>query len=282
MSQYLTRRGLLAGSALAPLLSARDHHPSNAQGAPLSLTNPTPTEKMQRVLRAWELTDKPMGLAPGVSVDEFVEAERLLGWAIPETMRMLYERGNGYFSSFGVTNLWPLSSGDPEALSLLTGSDMYRTWEWPIPEELVLFGDSGGEEAYGLWMPETGTGEPVIVELGECFDPACLAIVGDDLASFLLGRSADWLLLVLSDFSDTNPMLDVLGVPAELRVFETRVVGTAPDIYGQPVDIVQIDEEVTLKLFGWANPGLPDPLPDAYERPMTADEINAFVASRDG
>ena len=280
MSQYLTRRGLLAGSALAPLLSARDHHPSNAQGAPLSLTEPTPTEKMQRVLDAWELSGEQMGLAPGVSGDEISEAERTLGWTLPDTMRMLYERGNGYFSSFGVTNLWSLRSDDPEGLSLVTGSDLYRAWEWPIPEELVLFGDSGAEEAYGLWMPDTSTGEPVIVELGECFDPACLAIVGDDLASFLLGRSADWFLLVLSDFYDTAPMLDVLGVPAELRVFEKRVVGTAPDIYGQPIDIVHIDDEVTHRLFRWANPGLPDPLPDSYEHSMTPAEINAFVASR--
>ena len=74
-------------------------------------------------------------------------------------------------------------------------------------------------------------------------------------------------------------MLDVLGVPPELREFESRVVGSMPDIYGQPHDVVHIDEEVTLRLFRWANPGLPDPMPETYESPMTVDEINEYVAS---
>ena len=131
MPQYLTRRSFLISSTTASVLATRKRHTANAQGNTLTLTNSTPTEKMQRVLEAWELSGEQMGLSKGVSEEDISGAERHLGWALPDTVRMLYERANGYFGSLGVVNLWPLSTDDPNGLSLVAGSDKYRAWQWP-------------------------------------------------------------------------------------------------------------------------------------------------------
>ncbi len=272
-----TRRALLAAgmAAASPIRIAR--------GEEATVTPTTeglsPTEKLQRVIEAWKLSGEPMGLAPGVSAAEIHEAELQLGWSIPGSLRSLYELGNGFFGSFGVINLWALQSTSNKEASLVFGTAWHRSVGWPLPEELVLFGDEGADNMYGIWMPGSSE-EPIVVECGACFEEPCMAVAGDDIPSFLLGHSADYFLTTASDFYDVEPMLDVLGLPAELRSFEREAMGSITATDGRELGVVYIDPEVSLRLIRWANSGLPDREPDPYDRNWTVDQINEFVANR--
>ena len=278
MTIAMTRRALLAAGMATAASPIRIAKGEGATVTPIT-EGLSPTEKMQRVIEAWKLSGEPMGLAPSVSAAEIREAEEQLGWSIPGSLRTLYELGNGFFGSFGVINLWALQSSSNKEVSLVFGTAWHRSVGWPLPEELVLFGDEGADNMYGIWMPGSSE-EPIVVECGACFEDPCMAVAGDDIPSFLLGHSADYFLTTASDFYETEPMLDVLGVPAELRSFEREPMGsiTAPD--GRELGVVYIDPEVSLRLIRWANPGLPDPEPDPYDRSWTVDQINEFVASR--
>ena len=241
--------------------------------------NPSPAEKMQRVLKALKLFGEQVPDAvdvPGASVEEIAEAERLIGRPFPSTMRQLYAAHNG---SQRIVNCWPLLSDEAVALTVVSGSDLYRSWEWPVPPELLLFADDGSESAYGLWIFENSGLEPIVVELGEGEDS--YAIVGDDLASFLLGQAAVYFVLEGSEWYDTASMINALGIPLDLRAFERNVVGQHPDIHGNLLDIADVGEEVYLNLIRWANPRLPHPSLEPFDHLMTVEEINQFVATRE-
>src|SRR4051794_13472368 len=99
--------------------------------------------RMQQVLDAWalatEICDRPTG---GASADEIADAERILGRALPPATRELYAAHDG--GEFVASNLQilPLQKG---ILALTTASDQYRSWQWPIPPEMVVFGGNGSE-----------------------------------------------------------------------------------------------------------------------------------------
>jgi SMI1/KNR4 family protein SUKH-1 len=280
MSSATTRRALLAAglaAAASPIRIAR------AEGAfvPPTTEGMSPTEKLQRVLRALELfgIERPDAKdLPGATNEELAEAERLLGFPLPATMRQFYGAHNGS----QIWGFWPLQQLDQSELpSVVTGTEQYRQWRYPVPQELFLFGDSGSESAYGLWITEVDRGtEPVVVEMGDDEEP-CLTIVGDDLASFLLGRMAIYFVIDPPYEYDAASVVEILGVPQELRHFERKVVDKTVDRLGNPIDIIYVDEEEAHRsLVRWANPSMPHPAIFGYEFLMTVDEINEFVASR--
>jgi hypothetical protein len=53
--------------------------------------------------------------------------------------------------------------------------------------------------------------------------------------------------------------------------------------YGLPEELSSLDEdgseEEFFAILGWANPGLPDPRPDPYERGLTAAQVGEFARS---
>jgi hypothetical protein len=277
----LSRRTLLSGGIAAgiagvrpALIDAQESHP------PMTEATPTPVEKMQRVLKAVELFGELVPSAKdarGASGEEIAQAERLLGHSLPETMRQLYLAHDG---SQRIVTCWPLIADGDDALSVVRGSAGYRIWHWPVPTEMMLFADDGSESALGLWKANESEIEPIVVELGECFEEPCLAVVGDDLASFLLGRAAIYFVLEGSDWNDTGPMIEALGIPVELRKPGREFIGTTQDIHGNSIGVEYVGEEAYLDLIRWANPGLPDPDPDPYRRSWSVDQINEFVASR--
>jgi hypothetical protein len=118
-----------------------------------------------------------------------------------------------------------------------------------------MIGGNGSDDLFGLWLPGDDEARPLAVQVGETFEPASFAVVGDDLESFLAGWTAYYLLL-LGDEIDVGPALDALGVPAQLRV-QSSGLG---------------DEDLDA-LLAWASPHLPDVHPDPYERGLTADDL---------
>jgi hypothetical protein len=149
LTPTVSRRTLLSGGIAAGVAGVQTASIC-AQEGHSPMTEPTPVDKMQRVLRALELFGEQVPDArdaPAASKGEIAEAERLLGRQLPETMRLLYEAHNG---SQRIVTCWPLTSESDEALSVVTGSELYRRWHWDVPRELFLFGDSGSESAFGL------------------------------------------------------------------------------------------------------------------------------------
>jgi hypothetical protein len=106
-------------------------------------------------------------------------------------------------------------------------------------------------------LPERGATRPLVVALGESFTPDSLAVVGDNLAGFLAGRSAFYLMSYALDGYELGPALDALGVPNSLRLATPSLL-----------------DDASCRLLRWANPGLPDPRPDPYQRGVTPEQVN--------
>jgi hypothetical protein len=152
---------------------------------------------------------------------------------VPDALREL--AGRELFG--GNLRIYPLAATDPETLTVANASDKLRSWDWPVPDEMVIFGDNGQSDSFGLWLPLDGGARPIVVQIGEVFEDACLAVVGDDFESFLRGWGDYYTQLTSRDLDDD-------------------------DFY---------------EILGRANPGLPDPRPDPYERGLTAAQVDDFA-----
>jgi hypothetical protein len=212
---------------------------------------------LEKVLRAWDLSASLHRPNPAASAEEIALAERQLDRRLPASFKQLYAAaGGGSFLHGNLVLEPPLPrAGADEDMALTTASALLREAEWPIPHGLVTFGGNGADDHFGVWLPGDREARPLIVQIGEIFEDASFAVIGDDLASFLAGWSAYYLLL-LGDEADAGPALDELGVPAQLRV--------------QSSDLGDDDMDA---LLAWASPHLPDVHPDAYERGLTADDV---------
>lgn len=219
--------------------------------------------QIQQVIEAWALsTEVSYGSTRGAAPEELAETERMLGRPLPPALHELYAIHNGGEFVRSNLGLWPLLPSD-RVLNVATGSDSMREWKWPVPPELILFADDGSDGSYGLWLPEQGRARPLVVELGEDFEAAALAIVGDDLPSFLAGHSAFYLVNFAGDGYDLEPALDALGVPRELRELDLS------------------DDADYYRFLNWTSPNLPDKAPSANQNPWTAEQVAAFAALPD-
>ena len=75
-----------------------------------------------------------------------------------------------------------------------------------------------------------------------------MAVVGTTTPRFLMGWTASY---AQQDETSAERVLDILGVPAELRNED-------------------VDHEACLR---WADPDLPDPNPDPYERRLSVEDL---------
>jgi hypothetical protein len=214
-------------------------------------------DSLEKVIAAWNASAELHSPNPGASSDGLQRAQADIGRPLPEDAVDLYRELDGGSLLHGNLNLLPLL---PEGVTLAvtTSSDLLRSWDWPIPDELLIFGDNGAGDQFGIWLPTARDGQPLIVQVGETYgDDGNLAIVGDDLPSFLLGWTAYYLML-LSDQGETGPALSELGLPERLQ----ELGDTDDDFF---------------ELLAWASPGLPDPRPDPYERGLTAAEVGSLA-----
>jgi hypothetical protein len=215
-------------------------------------------DSLGKVFAAWEASAELHSPNPGASSDGLSRAQSEIGRPLPEAAVELYRTLDGGSLLHGNLNLLPLL---PEGvtLALTTSSDVLRSWDWPIPDELLIFGDNGAGDVFGLWLPTARDAQPLIVQMGEIFEERSLAIVGDDLPSFLLAHSAYYLLTFAED-DDVDDALAAIGLPDNLRELD-----------------LDDGDEAYFELLSWANPSLPDPRPDPYSRGLTAAEIGSLA-----
>jgi len=179
--------------------------------------------------------------------------------ALPEELRELCDEAGGEQLLDGNLNIYPLEADDPELLSVANASDKLRSWDWPVPNELVVFGDDGQGSSFGLWLPEAEGARPIVVQVGEVFEEPCLAVVGDDLAGFLRGWGGYYLALM----GDRKALREAVpDLPDELAALKDE--GSEDEFYA---------------ILGWANPHLPDPRPDPYERGLTPAQVDEIARS---
>ena len=215
-------------------------------------------ERLEAVLAAWELTPHLHRPRPPASLADMEEVQHRLGRRLPQALFDLYATAGGGQFVRGNLMLHPPLPEAKDDLALATASDLMREWEWPIPDELVMIGDNGGDEQFGIWIPaDGGDARPIVVEVGEVFEERCLAIVGDDFESFVMGWTAYYLLL--TDEHGAQTALQRLGVPEHMRAL--------------PGDGSDEEFEAFLR---WASPRLPG-RPDPYAHGLTPDEVAAVA-----
>src|SRR4051812_44790960 len=165
-----------------------------------------------RVLAAWSATASLHEPGPPASRGELETVEQAIGRRLPGALRELYQRhdGGSWFHSDLV--LMPLLAEG--GFSVARASAAYRGWGWPIPDEVVIFGNDGGGDPFGLWLPAVAA-RPVVVKIGAIFEPGCMGVVGEDLNAFLRAWTAYYLLL--PDREITIQGLDALELPEHLR-----------------------------------------------------------------
>lgn len=207
------------------------------------------------ILESWALSSVPEEWGQGASDAELVEAERTLKVRLPPALRGIYQVSDGLSILGGNLNFHPLEPTE-ERLGLTNASDQLREWNWPIPQELLVFGDNGADELFGLWLlgaADQRISSPV-VEVGEIFEAKAFAVVGTDLCRFLRAWTAFYTLRDVQEETVEPEALDVLGVPNELR---------------EGAD----DGHLFRRFFAWADPDLPDVNPDPYKRGVTAVDL---------
>jgi hypothetical protein len=183
------------------------------------------------------------------------------GRTIPEDLRVVCAEMAGRELLDGNLQIYPLEADDPETLTVANASDKLRSWDWPVPDEMVVFGGNGQGDSFGLWVPRDGGARPVVVQIGAVFEDACLAVVAEDLESFLRAWGTYYGLL-LGEPAQVEELISELEVPEELRSLDEN--GSEEEFYA---------------VLAWACPGLPDPKPDPYERGLTAEQVNEFARS---
>jgi hypothetical protein len=215
-------------------------------------------DSLEKVLTAWSASADLHSPNPGAPPHDLERAQADIGRPLPDDAIELYRELDGGELLHGNLNLLPLL---PEGVTLAvtTSSDLLRSWDWPIPDELLIFGGDGTGDQFGIWLPTARDARPLIVQVGEIFEERSFAIVGDDLPGFLLARTAFYLLSFAED-EDTSAGLAALDLPDRLREL--------------PADG---DDDTYFELLAWANPELPDPRPDPYERGLTAAEVGAYA-----
>ena len=206
------------------------------------------------VLAAWDLSAWLHEPEPPASVGDLDSAERAIGRRLPGALRDLYLRHDGGSWLGGDLAVLPLLSGGDH--SLARASSALRGWEWPVPEEVVVFGGDGKGSLFGVWLPRSAA-RPVVVQVGEIFEPGCMGVVGEDLNGFLRAWTA-YYLQPYDEEDDVGPARDALGLPERLRSDDP-------------------DDELFASVFEWANPSLPASLSDPYEARLTADDVRRIA-----
>jgi hypothetical protein len=204
------------------------------------------------ILKVWELSDNTV-LNAGASDQSIAVLEKILHGSLPGDMRACYLRTDGADVLGGNIALYPIHGAKFSVSEL---SEFYRDSEWPVPEDLVVFGGDGCGDPFGIWAPPGGGSTPLIVKVGAIFELGCMAVVGTSFSRFLLGRTAYYLLL-----DDTDPScLDLLGVPQSLRTSDP-------------------DDATYEAIVRWADPELPGLSIDPYTARLTEDDIRQMASS---
>jgi hypothetical protein len=214
------------------------------------------SELDDRVWQAWTATAWLHEPLPPASPDELDSVEQSIGRPLPGAFRELYQRHDGGSWLGSDLVLMPLQTGGE--LSVAQASAAHRAWDWPVPDELVLFGNDGCGDPVGLWLPATAT-RPIVAKIGAIFEPGCMGIVGEDLNAFLRAWTAYYLLL--PDREAATAGLDALELPDHLRSDDP-------------------DDETFAHIVEWASPTITGSMSDPYKARLTADDVRRIAAAR--
>lgn len=233
---------------------------------------------IQTLTDCWVTASPSYIFNPPATEAKISEVETKLGLTIPHPLHEIYRFTNGDWV-LGNLRFFPIEP-TPDDWGLTNANEKYIEWGWHIPQEILLFADNGGEEAFGIWLPETGNPifENPIIEVGELpGEEGCMGIAGTNLVSFLLGLTADDLIDRENDaqgdvedgedleaphrLKQLQTALDRLQVPEDLRM------GPFYDSYKEQFGIDYTEDRVERHfplIRKWAAPTLPDPYGDSY------------------
>jgi hypothetical protein len=217
---------------------------------------------LSKLIQAWEISNTTCSFEKPASDRDLLQAEESLGIRLPPTLRSLYQYSDGMYLLDGNLSIYPvLGSGDN--LGLTNASSKLREWGWPIPDEVLVFGNNGSDELFGIWYPDTGSQifRCPVLEIAEIFDGPNMAVLATDLMPFLFGWSLYYLRILEAD----RITLDVLEIPDSMRF-------SADDL----------DEMHFIEFRRWADPTLPDPAPDAYTGGYDAEGLRKLFAMYSG
>ena len=111
---------------------------------------------LESVLASWRLSAPLHEPEEPATAQALEEAQAALGRQLPDAAVALFRAYRGGSFLGGNLAIYPPLADGPEDLSLATASDLLRSWDWPIPEELVVFGDNGAGDQFG--RPGRGPG----------------------------------------------------------------------------------------------------------------------------
>ena len=204
------------------------------------------------IIQAWRLVPEHE-FGPPLATAQIESAERRFGRQLPTSVVELYGAGDGMSVLGGNLSINALT-GD---MAVPGFSDQLREWDWPIPAQVVAFGSNGGGDIFGLWYPEGADpiGPTPVVEIGQVFEPGCMALVGTDLPRFVTAWTAYYALLLEAPAE----ALDAIGLPMDLRVAADQLDRFEPYVR-------------------WADPDLPNHEPDPYVDLLDADAVTRLLS----
>ena len=208
---------------------------------------------IQTLFDAWKSAGAHHNVQAPATEAEIQAAETKIGVALPKLLREVYQLFNGGW-------MWdlPWLSLEPTSTyyGVTDGNEKLIEYGWHIPQEIRVFGDNGGGNPFGIWLPACGNPifDQPIIDVADPGEDGCMGVAGTNLLSFLRGWSAFRLMLKELDKSKEITFLDTLEVPQPLREGEYL-----------PDDIAPFRK--------WADPQLPDPSGDAYSQQYTIGDL---------
>jgi hypothetical protein len=176
---------------------------------------------------------------------------------IPAALRPFYQKMNGAALFDGDLIFFAAGGSLDEDGTVQHASRLAREAEWPIPQEVVLFGRDTGGEVLGVWTgPRDAAKYPSPVVLtGLVFEPAAHALLATSFERYLL----------------TTTVWHCLDTEYAKTAFSTfRVPGSL-----QARDLDDLDADAW---FAWADPALPALPGDPYQEPLTGEQIRTMLA----
>lgn len=216
------------------------------------------THTVPQVLAALAHVPDGVRLARGAGPENLRTVERTTGLTLPPEVVELYRASDGLVLGEDQLRLYPLRGSDEE-MGVEEAGRIYRSWGWPVPEQLLVLGADESDRLYGVWSVP-GARRLLVVAAEESLEGPALAVVGTGLAAFLAAWTAYHLPRDLGQDEAMNAFLDRLEVPSALREGES-----------------EFDEEHLHALLAWASPDLPDDEPDPTARPVAPDELTRLA-----
>ena len=177
--------------------------------------------------------------------------------SVPAPHRPFYQQMNGA-ALFDGDLLFFAAGGPPdEDGTVQHASRLAREAEWPIPQEVVLFGRDTGGEVLGVWTGARDAAKypsPVVLT-GLLFQPAAHALLATSFERYLLTTTV-W------------------------HCFGTELAEIAFSVFQvpKPLQVEELEDLEADEWFAWADPALPALPGDPYQEPLTGAQIRKLLA----